>query len=407
MRILAFAYACEPNRGSEPGAGWTWARMLARLGETWVVTRANNREAIEAALPSVEERDRLHFLFVDLPPWTHRWWKRRRRGVHTYYLLWQLAALRVATQLRREVAFDVVWHLTLTSIWFGSVGALVGPPFVYGPMGGGATAPWRLLPALGVRGALVEVVRDAVQYGGRYLNPLARVAWCRAVLILVQNHETRRWLPRRHRAKTHLFPNIVLQDLSPGGRRPKAPSRRHTALYAGELLPLKGIALAIRATALLPPEWRLLVVGSGRDEARLRRLARGLGLADRVRFLGQVPRERLLRLMQEEADVLLFPSLRDQAGWVVAEASACGLPAVCLDRGGPPLLGGRGVPPSSPARTAAALAEQVLVSVADPQPPPGAAFGLEARHRGLAEILRRSGMLVPAAVPGPPPPSHP
>ena len=48
MRILAFAYACEPGRGSEPGAGWSWARMLAGLGETWVVTRANNREAIEA-----------------------------------------------------------------------------------------------------------------------------------------------------------------------------------------------------------------------------------------------------------------------------------------------------------------------------------------------------------------------
>jgi hypothetical protein len=46
MRILAFAYACEPGRGSEPGAGWSWARMLAGIGETWVVTRANNRPAV-------------------------------------------------------------------------------------------------------------------------------------------------------------------------------------------------------------------------------------------------------------------------------------------------------------------------------------------------------------------------
>ena len=38
MRILAFAYACEPAQGSEPGAGWAWARMLAHQGETWVIT---------------------------------------------------------------------------------------------------------------------------------------------------------------------------------------------------------------------------------------------------------------------------------------------------------------------------------------------------------------------------------
>jgi NAD(P)-dependent dehydrogenase (short-subunit alcohol dehydrogenase family) len=50
LRIVAFAYACEPDSGSEPGVGWMWARMLAHLGETWVITRENNREAIEAAL---------------------------------------------------------------------------------------------------------------------------------------------------------------------------------------------------------------------------------------------------------------------------------------------------------------------------------------------------------------------
>ena len=81
VRIVAFAYACEPESGSEPGAGWMWARMLARLGETWVITRENNRAAIDAALPTIAERDRLHFEYVDLPAWA-RFWKRGPRGVH-------------------------------------------------------------------------------------------------------------------------------------------------------------------------------------------------------------------------------------------------------------------------------------------------------------------------------------
>jgi NAD(P)-dependent dehydrogenase (short-subunit alcohol dehydrogenase family) len=54
LRILAFAYACEPGQGSEPGAGWAWSRMLARLGETWVITRRDYQAASEVlaeALP--------------------------------------------------------------------------------------------------------------------------------------------------------------------------------------------------------------------------------------------------------------------------------------------------------------------------------------------------------------------
>jgi glycosyltransferase involved in cell wall biosynthesis len=388
VRILTLAYACEPHKGSEPGAGWTWARMLGQLGDTWVITRANNREAIEAELPNTPERDRLHFVFVDLPPWAHRW-KRRRRGIHLYYLLWQLAALRPALRLQNELSFDLVWHLTLSSVWFGSVGALVGAPFLYGPMGGGATAPWRLLPSLGPRGACAEVVRDAVQSAGRYLNPLARISWRRAVLILVQNHETRRWLPRRHQTKAQVFPNVVLEPV-PSGPSPRAGGRPRTAMFAGELVPLKGAALAIRAMALLP-EWRLLVVGAGPDEARLRRVAVRFDVERRVQFIGQVPRSRLLHLLGEEADVVLFPSLRDQAGWVVAEALACGVPVVCLDRGGPPLLGGRAVPPSSPARTVAALAQQVLDCRA--QPPSFQVFDMASRQQRLADVLRSNGLL--------------
>jgi glycosyltransferase involved in cell wall biosynthesis len=41
-----------------------------------------------------------------------------------------------------------------------------------------------------------------------------------------------------------------------------------------------------------------------------------------------------------DADAMLFPSLHDSAGWAAAEASAAGLPVVCLDIGGPPLLAG-------------------------------------------------------------------
>ena len=338
MRILAFAYACEPGKGSEPGAGWAWAGLLAQAAETWVITRANNREAIEAALPSLPEASSLHFVYVDLPA-RARWWKRGQRGVHLYYLLWQREALERARRLEAENGFDLVWHLTMANVWMGSLAARVGPPFIYGPVGGGIRAPWTFASMLGVRGVAFECVRSAAQLAGRYLNPVAREAWRRAQVILVQNPETRRWLPPRHRAKAIVLPNAIAPASPPAPEMPPRATRPRTAVYVGRLLPWKGVALGIRAISAADG-WRLLVIGSGSDESRLRRLARDLGVEDRVVFAGSIEHEQVVSEMRERADVFLFPSLREEAGLVVLEALAAGLPVICLDRGGPPILAG-------------------------------------------------------------------
>ena len=332
MRILAFAYACEPGRGSEPAAGWWWAHMLGQLGETWVITRANNRAVIEKELGTKASLPNVRFVYVDLPPNLKRW-KRGQRGVRLYYLLWQVAALRVARRLTREQHFDLAWHLTLANAWIGSAACLLDVPFAYGPVGGGVAPPWRLARALGVKGTFYEVKRAGARKVGRYLNPLSRASWRRASLILVQNEETRRWLPHRYRTKTEVFPNVVLQGI-PAGPRHRAS---RVLLFAGRLMPLKGVPIAIRALERLPG-WHLIVCGDGPDGTRLRRLVARRGLKDRVEFRGWVDHADVLRTMREEASVFVFPSLHDEAGWVVGEAMAAGLPVVSLDVGGPSVL---------------------------------------------------------------------
>lgn len=356
MRILAYAYACEPGRGSEPAAGWWWAQLLAQLGETWVVTRANNRPAIERELEASEGPADLHFVYVDLPQNLRRW-KRGQRGIRLYYLLWQGAALREARRLTRERHFDLAWHITLANGWIGSTACLLDVPFVYGPVGGGVSPPWRLAGVLGAKGVLYELARSAARTSGRFLNPLARASWRRASLILVQNEDTKRWLPGRHRAKAEVFPNIVLDRLAPGRRS----DARRVMLFAGRLLPLKGVPLAIRALESLP-DWRLIVCGDGPDSTRLRRLASRRGLEDRIEFRGWVSREDVLLAMRHEASVFVFPSLHDEAGWAVVEAMASGLPVVSLDVGGPALLARDGAVRASggPRATAERIAQRVL-----------------------------------------------
>jgi hypothetical protein len=50
MKILISAYACEPNKGSEPGVGRSWLVELAKYHRVWVITRDNNQSSIEGYL---------------------------------------------------------------------------------------------------------------------------------------------------------------------------------------------------------------------------------------------------------------------------------------------------------------------------------------------------------------------
>ena len=135
-----------------------------------------------------------------------------------------------------------------------------------------------------------------------------------------------------------MFSNAVLDGSTLPSTEERAPSR--VAVFAGRLLAWKGVAIGISAIAE-SPDWCLVVYGSGPDERRLRRLAELLGVVELVEFRGWVARERVQEVMRTEADVFLFPSVHDEAGWVVVEAMAAGLPVICLNVGGPPVLIGR------------------------------------------------------------------
>jgi glycosyltransferase involved in cell wall biosynthesis len=390
MRSLVFAYACEPGKGSEPETGWAWARLLARFGEAWVITRANNRESIEAELASLPDRERLRFVYVDLPPWA-RVWKRGKRGLRLYYLLWQVAAVRAARQIDRRHRCDVVWHVSLANLWLGSLAPLASPaPFVFGPVGGGVGAPWRLLGDLGPSGAAYELSRSLARTVGRYANPLTHLACSRARVILAQNRETRAWVPRRSRGKTIVFPHVIFAA-PPATTQPASRGTR-TALFAGRLLAWKGAALAVQAVAEAPG-WKLVLYGDGPERARLERLIRRLGVEDRVELAGALPRDELLAAMQR-ADVFLFPSLHEDASFAVVEALSMGLPVVCVDRGGPPIVSGRAGVAVDPRGDGAAISARLAAALTSPSLPPPAAvatrareFTLDRREQRVRELL--------------------
>jgi glycosyltransferase involved in cell wall biosynthesis len=364
--------------------------MLAQLGEIWVLTRAAEptRRAIRLALAELPEAHRPHVVFVGLRSTAE---SRARLGVgplkRLEYVAWQFRALAAARRLAARHDIDVAWHLTWSNAWIGSTAALLGVPFVYGPVGGGVNPPWRLVMQMAPRAILSEFARVAIRGGARHLNPLARVSWQRADLVLAQNRETAAWFPGSVADRIRVFPNAIIDT-----HLRAVPARRGTpiALYLGRLLEWKGAGLAIR-TMIQLPEWRLVLVGTGPAEGRLRALATRLGLADRVRFAGQMGRDDALRMLAEDADVLLFPSLHDDGPWAVVEAAALGVPSVALARGGARAFATVAIEPSSLAATTSALADAVLEARAAATTG-SAAYTMPVRREALISLLRDAGV---------------
>jgi len=105
---------------------------------------------------------------------------------------------------------------------------------------------------------------------------------------------------------------------------------------AGRLVGWKGTRVVIEALAQLPPRFRGLVIGEGPQEQILRELARTLGIAERVRFLGRVPHAELPPVLSQ-CDLFAQPSIGEEAfGISVVEAMACGLPVLASNNGGLP-----------------------------------------------------------------------
>lgn len=100
----------------------------------------------------------------------------------------------------------------------------------------------------------------------------------------------------------------------------------------GALIARKGQAIAIRALAGVPGA-RLVLVGRGEDEARLRALAAREGVADRVLFAGSVDHD-LMPLILSAADVMVLPTASEGLANAWVEALACGTPVVTCDVGG-------------------------------------------------------------------------
>jgi glycosyltransferase involved in cell wall biosynthesis len=105
-------------------------------------------------------------------------------------------------------------------------------------------------------------------------------------------------------------------------------------LVVGRLESLKRTDLAIRALAHVPPDTRLVIVGTGAQRDALEMVARDAGVGDRVVFAGAAGGDELVRLYSNALAVIYAPYDEDY-GYVTLEAFLCAKPVItATDSGG-------------------------------------------------------------------------
>lgn len=159
--------------------------------------------------------------------------------------------------------------------------------------------------------------------------------------VIVPSEAAQRWL-RRHGVSTptHVIPTGGLERkmLDRAECRMKlgiSPSQK-ILLYVGRLAKEKNLECLFQMAAIALREDRnahVWLVGDGPHRAELTELARSLGIGDRVKFVGFVPREDV-DAFYAAADLFVFSSITETQGLVIQEAMLYGLPAVAVTGGG-------------------------------------------------------------------------
>ena len=343
MKILVSAYACEPNKGSEPGVGWNIANAIAQDHEVWVLTTATHQKGIEAELAKGIAA-KLHWIYLDPLGWVYNWEKGGKGiqwDVHLHHYLWQIAAYFKVKTLHETIGFDIIHHATYGRYSAPSFLAFLPIPFIWGPVGGGESAPLSFWKDFNFKAKLYEFLRQVARFSGE-LDPFVHLTARRSTIALACTPETAARLKalgvRRLEwvsGQTGITAAELLQFKQLKAQVTNSANQPVRFLSLGRLIHWKGFHLGVRAFIEADlPNAEYWIGGTGGEELHLKEIVERSGWDDRIKFLGALSRTDALQVMAQ-CNVLVHPSLHDFSPTVCLEAMAAGLPVICLDLGGP------------------------------------------------------------------------
>ncbi|MDT1061044.1 glycosyltransferase [Paracoccus sp. CPCC 101403] len=380
IRALVLAEAANPEWVSVPLVGWSLASALREVADVHIVTQIRNRDAfLRAGL--VEGRD---FTAIDSEKLAAPLWKLAERlsmgkGVgwtmktavttlgYGYFerLVWRRFGAAI-----RAGEYDIVHRVTpLTPTASSSIAPrckAARVPFVLGPLNGGVPWPKGFDAERRREREWLSYVRGAYKALPGRTSTLAA-----ASAIICGSAHTRSEIPARFREKTVWLPENAVDPARFTRIAPQPGTLPLRGCFIGRLVPYKGADMAIEAALplLRAGSMTLDIIGDGPQAADLHALVQREGVGERVNFHGWLE-HGAVQDVAAQAQLLVFPSVREFGGGVVLEAMALGVVPVVVDYAGPGELvsdaTGYRVPLGQRPRIVAALRDRLQAIAADP-----------------------------------------
>ena len=388
LRLLILGPDCNPEKVSIPFVTYSHAAALAQLHDVTLVVRKTVEDAVRRAKAPFQAIE------VVRTPWLDRifaWCFRRifksnfdsqlvTAFRYPFCIAFEWKAWR---QLRRRIIrgdFDVVLRVVPMSPSMPSPFAFFlrkcPVPFVMGPLNGGL--PWPPgFTQLEHQKEWISGLRNVYRF-----LPFARSTYRYATAIIAASSQTYSEFCK-YQDKLFFIPEPGIgRSLCSANSRSLVAHPILELLFVGGLVPRKACDLALRAAAplLRSDKARFSVIGDGPERTRLEQLVRTLEIEKAVTFYGWIDQAEVLSRMRS-ADVMVFPTLRDNGAGVVFEALATGAVPVVVDFGGPGDIVHPGVGYKVPVTNENEIVEQMQKILAD-----------LSQDRNLLSRLREEGM---------------
>jgi glycosyltransferase involved in cell wall biosynthesis len=330
------AYCCSPYKGSDWRVGWGRAVRAAERFDVWVMTSVASQMDIERYFEQNRPIPNLTFIYVEFGSIGRLLARIPISYFYTNpfsYRSWQRQVYRCAQALHTLHEFDLTHHVNL--IGYREPGHLwrLNVPFIWGPIGGTQSCPWRFLASAGAMDMMKEGFRTAANWAQLRFSRKVRQALDRAAVVLVANSDGKRAFSR-YRPDVIQLLETGLDDISP-----REQKRLHDGplriLWSGEVQFRKALHLLLAALAQIngAVDFEVRILGRGPNLEKSRALAERLGVSQHCRFLGWLPLDQAME-QSNWADVFVFTSLRDTSGNVMLEAMSRGVPVITFDHQG-------------------------------------------------------------------------
>jgi glycosyltransferase involved in cell wall biosynthesis len=327
--VLIIAYACEPNKTSEPGVGWNLSKEISKFSNTTILTRENNKVNIETIKDTSDKRI---FIYYDLPNFFKILKKKMPLGTQLYYLCWQWGAYRYAS--KQSIKIDIVHHLTFGTSWISPPSFMLKKKFIWGPIGGGDFIPSSFLKQMNMKSILQESLYYSLNKLSR-LSPFSYFIKKTASAIIFRTTSAKEVYSNSKSKILPIISETATNDLEEQGI--KVHTNYIHALCIGRMTYWKGFIHAVRGFHDFlnnGGKGKLELLGNGPELERISQYVKSNNLEEHILMHGFVDATTVKEKLNK-ANILLHPSFRDGGSWSIMEAMSYGLPVICLNTSGP------------------------------------------------------------------------